>query len=109
MEQLGQALDGQGALVVVKARGQGRADDLLRGNAIHLLSERPHERDFAARHDVGLEAISAQVLQQLQHRLVDHLGVGLLGFGVNRRGEPTLGLGDKRLGADAGMSRCDYF
>ncbi|MNJ34819.1 hypothetical protein D3C77_295440 [compost metagenome] len=109
VEYLGQALDGQRALVVVKARVQGRADHLLRGNAIDLFSERPHESDFAARDDISLKAIGAQVLEQLQHRLEDHLGVRLLGFWVNRRGEPASGLGDKRLGADTGVSRGNNF
>jgi hypothetical protein len=37
---------------------------------------RAHELDAAAGDDEGLEAVGPQVLEQLEHRLVDHLGVG---------------------------------
>jgi len=36
----------------------------------------PHELDAAARDDEGLEAVRAQIAEQLDHRLVDQVGVG---------------------------------
>ena len=57
-------------------RDAGRADHLLGRNAVGLLRPHPHELDAAAGHDEGLEAVGAQVSQQLDHRLVDQLVVG---------------------------------
>ena len=49
-------------------------NDLLRRNAIDTLGPRAHELDAAAGDDEGLEAVRAQVGEEFQHRLVDHLG-----------------------------------
>ena len=52
------------------------ADHLLRRDAVDLLGPGAHELDAATGDDEGLEAVGAQIGQQLQHRLVDELGVG---------------------------------
>src|ERR1700751_4912810 len=46
-----------------------RADDLLARDAIDLLRARAHEIDATAPHDVGLEALLSQELEQLELRL----------------------------------------
>ena len=51
------------------------ADDLLGRDAIDLLRPRPHELDAAAGNNEGLEAVRAQIGEQLEHRLIDHLRV----------------------------------
>src|SRR4029079_8842445 len=45
-----------------------RADDLLGRDAVDALGEDAHELDPAARDDEGLEAVRAEVIQQLAHR-----------------------------------------
>ena len=50
--------------------------------AIDLFGKYAHKAGIAAGHDVGLESLAAQVGQHFQHRLVDHLGVGLAAGGV---------------------------
>ena len=65
------------------------ADDLLGRNAIDLLGPRAHELDAAAGDDEGLEAVRAQVGEQFEHRLIDHLGVELAGLRMLRRGDPV--------------------
>ena len=66
-----------------------RADDLLGRDAVDPLGPRAHELDAAAGDDEGLEAVGAQVGEQLQHRLVDQLGVGPLEPRMARGGEPV--------------------
>ena len=65
------------------------ADHLLGRDAVGLLGPGPHEVDAAAGDDEGLEAVRAQVGQQLEHRLVDQLGVGPVEARVARGGEPV--------------------
>ena len=48
-----------------------------------------HELDAAARDDEGLEAVRAQVGEQLEHGLVDQLGVGPVEPRMSRGGEPV--------------------
>ena len=67
----------------------GRADHLLGRNAVDLLGPGPHELDAAARDDEGLEAVGAQVGEQLQHRLVDEIGVGPLEARMPRGRDPV--------------------
>ncbi len=67
------------------------ADHLLGRDAVHLVRPWTHEIDAAARHDVRLEAVGAQIGQQFQHRLVHHRRVRLVESRVARRDEP---LGD---------------
>ena len=74
-------------------------------DAVDLLHPRPHEFDAAAGHDKGLEAIGAQVSQQLQHRLVDEFGVGPVEARMPRRCDPVEhGLGEFVRG-HAGVGR----
>src|SRR5262245_10977746 len=59
-------------------RDDTAADNLLRRDAVHLLCPGPHEFDAAPRDYESLEPIRAQIRQQLQHRLINHLRVRLL-------------------------------
>ena len=65
------------------------ADDLLGRNAVDPFGPRPHELDAAAGDDERLEAVRAQVGQQLEHRLVDHLGVEPLDARMLRGADPV--------------------
>jgi hypothetical protein len=47
-----------------------------------------HELDTTPGHDEGLEAVRTQVVEQLEHGLIDHLGEELAGLGMLRRGDP---------------------
>ena len=67
----------------------GRADHLLGRDAVDLLRPRPHELDAAAGDDEGLEAVGAQIGEQLQHRLVDELGVGPVEARMARGRDPV--------------------
>ena len=85
------------------------ADDLLGRDAVDLLRPRPHELDAAAGDDERLEAVRAQIGEQLEHRLVDQLGVGPLEPRMSRGREP---IGDDLLelvGGHAGVGRHDDF
>jgi hypothetical protein len=62
--------------VRLEFHGAGGADHLFWRNAVDLLHPRAHELDAATGDDESLEAVGAQVVQQLQHRLEDQLGVG---------------------------------
>ena len=77
------------AVAHLEPRLDRRADHLLGRDAVDLLGPRPHELDAAAGDDEGLEAVGAQIGEQLQHRLVDQLGVGPLESGVARGREPV--------------------
>ena len=77
------------AVAHLEPRLDRRADDLLGRNAVDLLGPRPHELDAAAGDDEGLEAVGAQIGEQLQHRLVDQLGVGPLEAVIARGREPV--------------------
>ena len=59
------------AVAHLELRHADAADDLLGRDAVDLLGEDAHEFDAAARDDEGLEAVGAQVGEQLEHRLVD--------------------------------------
>src|SRR3546814_1974564 len=48
------------------------ADHILRRHPVSFLGEGAHEIDAAARHDVDLEVVGAQIVEQLDHRLKDH-------------------------------------
>ena len=56
------------------------ADDLLGRNAVDALGPGAHELDAAAGDDEGLESVGAEVSEQFEHRLIDHLGVELAGL-----------------------------
>ena len=87
---LGQAHQHRLAVAQLVLRLDAAADDLLGRDAVDLLGPRPHELDAPAGDDEGLEAVGAQVGEQFQHRLIDHVGVGPARLGMPRRGEPVL-------------------
>ena len=62
--------DGRAALHL-EMRLDRRADHLMRRNAVDVLGEDPHELDAAARDDESREAAGAQIIEQLEHRLID--------------------------------------
>ena len=66
------------------------ADDLLRRDAVDALAPLTQELDAAARDDEVLEAVGAQVGEQFEHRLVDHLGEEPAGLRMLRGGDPVL-------------------
>ena len=59
----------------LKLGDAGGADHLLGRDAVGLVGEIAHELDPAAGRDEGLEAVGAQIVEQLQHRLIDQVGV----------------------------------
>jgi hypothetical protein len=65
-----------------------RAHHLLGRHPIDLLDPGAHELDAATRDDVGLEAVGPEMVEQLEHRLIDELGVGAVELGVARGGQP---------------------
>src|SRR5215813_450137 len=71
------------AVLAELVRGhEARAHDLLGRDPVDALGPRAHELDRAARHDVGLEAVRAQMREQLEHRLEHELGVRALETGM---------------------------
>src|SRR5260221_2715716 len=66
------------------------ADDLLGRNAVDLLGEGADELHAAAGDDEGLEAVRAQIGEQLEHRLIGEVGVGPLEPRMPRRAQPLL-------------------
>ena len=88
---------------VLNSSHAGRADHLLGRNAVDLLGQGAHELDAAARHDEGLEAVGAQVLQQLEHRLIDEIGIGPVEARVPRARDPARDRLREFVGRHAGM------
>ncbi|MNZ87660.1 hypothetical protein D3C78_1065240 [compost metagenome] len=80
---------------------------MLRRDAIDVLGEGAHELDFTAGDDVGLEVLAAQVIEHFQHRLINHLGVGLTGFRVAGLAEPGFRVVHEGRGGDPGVGRAD--
>ncbi|MNT06151.1 hypothetical protein D3C72_1408050 [compost metagenome] len=101
--QLGQAHQHRLAVLHLKFGDEGGADDLLRRNAVDVLRPGAHELDFAARHDVGLEAIAAQVVQQLAHGREGQAGIGLLEARMLCGLDPLLDLVREHLRRHVGM------
>src|SRR5512146_2694940 len=52
------------------------ANYLFWRNAVDLLCPRPHELNAAARHDVRLEPVVAQIGEQFEHGLINEIGIG---------------------------------
>ena len=71
-----------------------RADHLLGRDAVDVLGVDPDELLAAAGDDVGAEAVGAQVVHHLEHRLVDELGESRSEARVLRLRRPV---GDDRL------------
>ncbi len=84
---------------------EGRADDLLRRDAVDVLGVGAHEVLPGARDDVRLEAAEAQEVHRLEHRLVDELRVGTVPARVARPGEPAPHDGPELVGGHAGLGR----
>ena len=84
-------------------------DHLLGRDAVDLLGPGPHELDAAAGDDEGLEAVGPQVSEQLEHGLVDHLGVGPPGRRMPRGGQPLVDDWLELFGRDPGMGGHDQF
>ena len=85
------------------------ADDLLGRDAVDLLGPGPHELDAAAGDDVRLEAVGSQVGEQLQHRLIDQLGVRPLESRVLRRRDPVGDDPVEFLGRHPRVARAEQF
>ncbi len=66
-----------------------RPDDLLRRDAVDPLGEAPDHLDASAGDQVRLEPVRAQVREELEHRLVDGLGVGASEARVPGLSEPV--------------------
>ena len=108
MKSISGSFDDLGLAVVELERALDRgAHHLLGWDAVGRLGPGPHEIDPAARHDEGLEAVPAQVGQQLDHRLVDQPGIGPVEARVAGGGQPVGDLGGKGFGGDAGVRRHD--
>src|SRR4029434_8038783 len=73
----------------LKTHYAGGTHHLLGRNAVNTFGEDTHEFDAAAGDDESLETVGAEIAQQLQHRLVDQLGIGPIETGVARRGDPV--------------------
>ena len=83
-------------------------DDLLGRDAVDALDPRTHELDAATRHDEGLEAVRAEIRQELEHRLVDHLRVEAAGLRMLRGADPIGHRLLELLGRHAGVRRGDH-
>ena len=88
-------------------RLDARTDDLLGRNAVHALCVDADELLTAARYDIRLESVRAQVVHRLAHRLVDELGVQALKARVPGRRNPCAGDLEEGFGAHAGVGRRD--
>jgi hypothetical protein len=82
-----------------------RADQLLRGNAIHLLGPWANKLDAATRNDEGLETIRAQIGKQFEHRLVNQLGIVPLESWITRCGKPIRHHFRELIGRHAGVRK----
>ena len=85
------------------------ADDLLRRDAVDLLGIYAHEILAAAGDDVGLVAVGAQILHDLEHRLVDQLCVGPVPARMFGGRDPFFHLGGELIHRHAGERRAAIF
>ena len=72
-------------------RGDAGADDLLRRDAINTLTVDAHKVLPAAGDDERLEPVSAQIVEDLDHRLIDQFGVEPFEPRMLRRRQPLPG------------------
>ena len=75
------------------------------GTPYTLLGVRAHEVLTASGDDIGLVAVRAQVLQNLQHRLIDQFRVRAIPARMLCRGHPPLRLGREFVHAHAAECR----
>jgi hypothetical protein len=87
---LGELDEGGRAVAQLKLQLAAAADDLLGRDAVGRLGKGPYELDAPAGDDVGLQAVGAQVVEHLDHGLVDDAGVGLAGCWVPGCGQRLL-------------------
>jgi len=66
------------------------ADDLFGRNAVYLFDPGSHALDASAGDDEGFELVQPKVQKQVEHRLVNTLGVVSLVNGMLRGGDPFL-------------------
>ena len=85
-----------------------RPHHLLRRDAIDLLGKHAHELNAAARDDEGLEAVGAEVGEELQHGLVDQVRVRPLELRVLRLPDPLPDRLGELLGRHAGVGDGDH-
>ena len=100
---LGQADQNRVAIAQLELRLDAAADDLFGRNSVHSFHPRTHELDAAPRHDEGLEAVRPQEAEQLQHRLVGHLGEEPAGLRVPGSGDPVTDDAAELIGRHAGV------
>src|SRR6266568_4202266 len=84
------------------------ANDLLGRNAVAVLGEATHELDAAARDNERLEPICAQVREQFEHRLVNHLCVEPSGLRMSRGTQPILHDLVEVIGGHARVRSCHH-
>ena len=88
--ELGQTNQNRRAVAQLELLLDAAANHLLRWDAIDFLGPRTHELDAAAGHDEGLETVRAQIGENFEHRLIDHLGVGAFGRGMSFCRDPAI-------------------
>jgi len=88
--ELGPADKNRRALAHLELHLDTAANHLLRWDAVNFLGPRAHELDAAAGYDEGFEIVCTQVIEQLQHGLIDHLGVGAFGRGMSFCRDPAI-------------------
>src|SRR3546814_13810853 len=66
-----------------------------------------HEIDAAARHDVDLEVVGAQIVEQLDHRLKVHSGIEVAGGRVLGLGDPVMYFRGEGLDRHPGVGGVD--
>ena len=101
--QLGQLDDDRLAVAHIIGGLEAGANDLLGRDAVDTLGPGTHEVDPAARDDEGFESVRPQIVEQLEHGLINHVGVGFAGDGVFRGGEPIVHGVRKLFGGESGM------
>ena len=87
----------------------GGSHDLLRRDAVDTFCPGAHELDATAGDDERLEAVGAQVVEQLAHWLVNHLGEQTSRLGMLRLADPVAHEAAELLGRHPGMRDGDQF
>ena len=77
----------------------------MRCNSVSFLRKQAHELDAATGHDECGEAVLAQILKQLEHRLINNLRVRSLELRMLRRRQPFAHDSAELFGGHAGVRR----